>query len=72
MISIVLVLLLYFKMDERDSKRGRKDREIELGMRFMEEKMEHDEHNEQGKVSLKEKTSFHKKTCLLFLQLSNL
>ena len=38
-------MLLYFKMDERDSKGGRKDREIELGMRFMEERMEHDEHN---------------------------
>ena len=51
-------------MDERDRKGGRKDREIELGMRFMEERMEHDEHS---KVSLKETTSFHKKNIRLCL-----
>ena len=50
MIRVVLVLLLYFKMDERDSQGGRKDREIELEMRFMEERMEHDEHDEHNNV----------------------
>ena len=60
---VVLVLLMYFNMDERDSNGGRKDRKIELGMRFIEERMEHDE---QGKVSLKETTSFHNNNIFLF------
>ena len=47
-------------MNERDSRGGRKDREIELGMRLMERRMEHDKHNEQNNVSLKETTSFIK------------
>ena len=51
-------------MEERDSKGGRKDREIELRMRFMEERMEHDEHS---KVSRKETTSFHNNNIHLCL-----
>ena len=44
-IWIILDLLLHFKMNERDSKGGRVDREIELGMRYVGERMEHDEHS---------------------------
>ena len=49
---------LYFKMDERDIKGGRKYREIELEMRFMEERMEYDEHNN---IFTKGKNFFYKK-----------
>ena len=41
-------------MDESDSKGGRKDREIELGGRFMEERMGYDEHDEHINFPTKE------------------
>ena len=35
-------------------------------MRFMEGRMEYDEHNEHNQISLKETTSFHKNNICLF------
>ena len=64
---VVLILLLYFKMDERDSKGWRKDREIELGMRFMEERMEHDEHDEHNKVFTQGNNFISSKTTSAFV-----
>ena len=68
MIRIVLGMLMYFKVDERDNKGGRKDREIELGKRFMERRMEHDEHIKvftEGNNFISSKTTY-----VFLLQLS--
>ena len=49
------------EMDERDSKGGRKDREIELGMRLIERRMEHDKHNEHSNVFTEGNNFIYKK-----------
>ena len=54
MIWSILDLLLQFEMNERDNKWGRKDREIKLGVRFMEESMGYDEHDEHNNFPTKE------------------
>ena len=43
-------MLLHFEMNEHDNKGGRIDREIELGMRFKERRMEHKKHDEHSNV----------------------
>ena len=53
-------------MDERDSKGGRIDREIELGMRFMEERMEQEEHNEHSNVFTEGNNFIYQKQNPLF------
>ena len=54
-------------MDERDSKGGRIDREIELGMRYVGEGMQHTMNTENSPT--KEKKFIHRTKCVFPLQL---